>query len=296
MFSASGALGVSRPRFLLLSVALVASATAAARCAGFWSPAYALLALVGLVALHAAVDAINEAGDAISGIDDHTLRTPFSGGTGTIQAGAISARGAYLWGFFCTAVGASIGVWFLIEVGVALLPILVLGAVSVLAYTHVFLRIGLGELFAGLGLGALPILGASMIHSGSVPIQGVAVAIPAFFMTFNLLFLAEFPDAEADRAGGRRHLVILLGRRRAALLYVAVALAAPISIAAAVALGWLPPLCLLACLPTLLLAPGFRWALLDADNPTPLPALASNVIWNLGTHTVLAATLAWACS
>jgi len=34
-----------------------------------------------------------------------------------------------------------------------------------------------------------------------------------------LLFLNEFPDAEADRLGGRRHLVILFGRRRAALIY-----------------------------------------------------------------------------
>ena len=192
--------------------------------------------------------------------------------------------------------GAAIGVWFLVQVGVAFLPILILGAISVLAYTHVLLRVGVGELFAGLGLGALPMLGASMIHTGAIPIQGIAGAIPAFFMTFNLLLLAEFPDTEADRAGGRRHLVILLGRRRAALIYAAAAIAAPLSIAVCVALGWLPPLCLLACLPTLLLVPALRWALFDAETLTPLPALASNVMWNLGTHAVLAGTLVWACS
>ena len=31
----------------------------------------------------------------------------------------------------------------------------------------------------------------------------LAAGVPAFLMTFNLLFLNEFPDEEADRAGGR---------------------------------------------------------------------------------------------
>ncbi len=291
-----GIVGVSRPNFLTLSVMLIASATAAARCAGPWSLGSALLALIGLVALHAAVDAINEGADAISGIDDRTVRTPFSGGTGTIQAGTISARGAYLWGFVCCAIGAGIGVWFLLRVGVALLPILALGAVSVLAYTHLLLRVGLGEVFAGLGLGALPVLGASMIQSGVIPQEAAAIAVPSFFMTFNLLLLAEFPDTEADAFGGRRHLVILLGRRYAAWVYAAAGLAAPLSIAASVAMGWLPAVCLLACLPTLFLVPAFRWAFLEPEHPTPIAALTGNVIWNLSTHAVLAGTLFWACS
>ena len=50
--------GISRAPFLMLPVALVATATAAASCAGAFSPLYAALALVGLLALHIAVDAI----------------------------------------------------------------------------------------------------------------------------------------------------------------------------------------------------------------------------------------------
>jgi 1,4-dihydroxy-2-naphthoate octaprenyltransferase len=37
-------------------------------------------------------------------------------------------------------------------------------------------------------------------------------------MTFDLLLLNELPDEEADRAGGRRNLVLILGRRAAALV------------------------------------------------------------------------------
>ncbi len=287
--------GISRAQFLLLAVALIATATAAASCAGAWSPLYAGLALVGLVALHIAVDAINEAGDAASGIDYETERTPFSGGSGTLPAGQLTVRFAYAWGFGFAALGAAIGAWFLLKVGWALAPILVVGGVAVLGYTHFLLRIGVGEIFAGLGLGALPLLGGAMIHSGRIPVEALAGAIPAFFMTFNLLLLAEFPDVEADRRGGRRHLVILLGRRAAASIYVAAVLGVPISLATSVVLGWLPPLCLAACAPTLIAWPALRWAIATPEGPTPLPALASNVIWNLSTHAVLASTLVIAC-
>ncbi len=287
--------GISRAPFLTLPLALVATATAAASCAGPWVPLRAGLALVGLLALQIAVDAINEASDAQTGIDFQTRRTPFSGGSGTIPSGALSVRFAYGWGLGFAALGAGIGLWFVAEVGTVMLPILALGALSVLAYTHLLLRIGVGEVFAGLGLGALPVLGAAMVHTGQIPVQAVACAIPAFFMTFNLLLLNEFPDVEADRQGGRRHLVILLGARRAAWVYGAAALGVPISIAASIAFGWLPTLCALACLPTLLLLPALRWALSAPQSDPPIPAMVSNVIWNHATHVALAATLVVAC-
>lgn len=295
MPSVAALVGISRGPFLALPIALVATATAAASCAGPWSPLYAGLALVGLLALHIAVDAINEAADAESGIDYETDRTPFSGGSGTIPAGLVSVRFAYGWGFGFAALGAAIGIYFLFEVGPALLPIFGLGALCVLGYTHWLLKVGVGEVFAGLGLGALPVLGGAMVHSGQIPREAIAAAVPAFFMTFNLLLLNEFPDADADQRGGRRHLVILLGRRPAAWAYLAAALGTPAALALFVAVGWLPPLCLLACAPTLLLLPALRWARAAPQTTPPLPALASNVMWNLATHAVLAATLVAGC-
>ena len=77
-------LGVARAPFLLLPVPLVASGAAAAAYEGSfgWTPT--LLALVGLVLLHVAVNALNEASDMTTGIDLRTTRTPFSGGSGTL--------------------------------------------------------------------------------------------------------------------------------------------------------------------------------------------------------------------
>ena len=153
---------------------------------------------------------------------------------------------------------------------------------------------GIGEVFAGLGLGALPVMGAAFIHEGRIGPAAVAASIPAFFMTFNLLLLNEFPDEEADRAGGRRHLVITLGRRKAAWVYALAALGVPVSIAVSVALGALPPLCLFAIVPSALLARPLGWAFARPGEPVPIPAMGDNVIWNLATNVVVAATLALA--
>ena len=113
-------------------------------------------------------------------------------------------------------------------------------------------------------------------------------------MTFDLLLLNEFPDEPADRAGGRRNIVLLLGRKGAALVYAAAGALTPLSIVVAVALGALPLAALAAVLPSLLLARPLAWALGDTDRPVPIPALGRNVAWNLATNAVLALALVFA--
>jgi len=282
---------VARAPFLLLPQTLVASGAAAAAWDGSFSWSRTVLALVGLVSLHMAVNIFNEWSDMRSGIDLATERTPFSGGSGTLPAGGMRPRTALVFGLVCASVGLAIGVWFLLEVGWVLLPIIIAGAISVLAYTDVLARIGVGEMMAGFGLGAGPVIGAALVQGGGWSTAAAAASVPAFFMTFNLLLLNEFPDEDADREGGRRNLVILLGRRPAAWIYAAAGLATPLAIVIAVLLRILPPLSLAAVLPSLLLVKPLRWAFADPESPVPIPALGANVAWNLATNTVMALTL-----
>ena len=254
-------------------------------------PLPAILALIGLTALHIGVNSLNEAGNMRSGIDLHTTRTPFSGGSGTLPAGELSVRATLIWGLFATAIGLAIGVWFLFQVGWPLLPILLLGAFAVLAYTPFLLKIGVGEIFAGMGLGGLPVLGASLVQDSHIGPAAIAACIPAFFMTFNLLLLNEFPDEEPDRAGGRRHLVILMGRRGAALVYALAVFGVVASIVIAVVLDVLPLLALVALLPTAAALPAVRWALTRPQEPVPMLALGGNVIWNLATNFLMGGAL-----
>ena len=81
--------GVARAPFLLLPPTLVASGGAAAAWDGSFSWLHTIMAVIGLVVLHMAVNILNEWSDMRTGIDLETERTPFSGGSGTLPAGGI---------------------------------------------------------------------------------------------------------------------------------------------------------------------------------------------------------------
>ena len=290
----SAYLGVARAPFLLLPVTLVAAGAAAASYEGHFSFASTVLALIGMIALHVAVNVFNEVSDLRTGVDLHTTRTPFSGGSGTLPAGRMTPGAARRFGIAAALVGLAIGIYFVTRVGWPILPLMAVGAIAVVGYTDALARVCLGEVFAGLGLGALPVWGSALVQGGRPGAAAFAASVPAFFMTLNLLFLNEFPDEEADRVGHRRHLVIVLGRRAAALVYALAALAAPAAIVVAVAARALPPLCLAAVLPSALLVAPLRWAFSAPESDVPIPALGANVAWNLATNLALAVTLALA--
>ncbi len=287
----TGILGVIRAPFLLLPFTLVAAGAAAARRDGCFSWANTLVALAGLVALHAAVNVLNEISDYRTGIDFQTHRTPFSGGSGTLPEGRLAPGTASLVGMITTAIGAACGLHFIVLYGLSFVPFVAMGAALVLLYSGVFTRAGLGEVAAGLGLGALSVLGSAFVQCGEISSLAASTSVPAFFMTFDLLLLNEFPDEEADRAGERKNLVLLAGRSRASLVYAAAALAVPSWILLAAAAGWLPFWTILAAVPSVLLAAPLRWALRDPSAEVPVPALAANVAWNLLTNIALAVTL-----
>ncbi len=288
----AGYAGVARVPFLMLPITLVAVGTAAAFYLGAHDWAHAGFALVGMLAVHIAVNALNEASDYRRGIDLRTERTPFSGGSGTLPAGRLTYGKALATGLVSGAVGAVVGVYFVTVVGWKLVPILVLGAIAVFAYSDLLARLYVGELFAGLGLGCLPVIGTTLVQTGGYEPVAIIASLPAFFMTFNLLFLNEFPDTGPDREGGRRNLVLWLGRKSAARLYCVLALMVPAALIAGVLLDGLPLWSLAAILPSLALLPApYRWALTAPEAPVPIPALGANVIWNLTTNLVLAAAL-----
>jgi 1,4-dihydroxy-2-naphthoate octaprenyltransferase len=285
-------LGVARAPFLALPVTLVAAGAAAAAWEGAFGWTETLLALVGLVLLHAAVNALNEASDMERGIDLETRRTPFSGGSGTLPAGRLSVGATRAFAYGCALVGGLIGGWFALRLGLPFVALMAVGAAAVLFYSDVFARSGLGEAFAGLGLGALPVWGAAWVQGPAPGRAALWAGIPAFFMTFDLLLLNEFPDEAADRRGGRRNIVLLLGRRAAALVYALAAIAVPVSLVAAVLLGALPKQALVAALPSAVLQKPLAWAFSRPDEDPPLPAMGANVVWNLATNAVLALALA----
>jgi 1,4-dihydroxy-2-naphthoate octaprenyltransferase len=249
-----------------------------------------LLALLGGLTAHVAVNALNEYFDYRSGLDARTQRTPFSGGSGTLPAQPELARPALALALTALAVTGLIGLYFVAQRGVGLLPLGVLGLVVIVAYTPWFARLPTLSLISpGLGFGTLMVMGTDYVLTGAYSWTAFAASLVPFFLVNNLLLLNQFPDMEADRSVGRHNYVILLGRPRASRIYTAFMGLTYLSVIGGVLLRLLPVTALLALLTVPLAVRASRDAQRFADDPPRLiPAQGQNVMVNLLTPTLLA--------
>jgi 1,4-dihydroxy-2-naphthoate octaprenyltransferase len=213
----------TRPQFLLLSPILSFLGMAIALYNGSFNTLYFILAALGLLLLHASVNTLNDYSDYKTGVDLKTQRTPFSGGSGFLPAGLLKPSTVLKIGLGSIILATPIGIYFLVERGLELLPLFIIGAIFVLFYTSHIARIGIGlsEISAGLGLGVLPVIGTFIIIHGDFSYPALYASMPSFFLVFNLLLLNEIPDAEADKSGRRKTLPIQFGVRTAAGIYSA---------------------------------------------------------------------------
>jgi 1,4-dihydroxy-2-naphthoate polyprenyltransferase len=279
-----------RAPFLALSVLLVFLGTSVGAFEGAFYPVRALLAVIGLVLLHISVNVFNEYSDYHTGIDFQTERTPFSGGSGMLVQGRIAPSMALVAAVGSFAVAVIIGGVFVWLTNLWLLPLMLVGALAILFYTTFLAKIAMGELFAGLGLGLLPVLGSAFVQTGQYSLVALAAGIPSGILTFNLLLINEFPDLEADRKGGRKNLLIAFSPGIAGKIYTALLAFAYVWIVVAVALGLLPVFCLAALLTLPIALKPMVWAWRDINNKeTMVPALAANVMTNLACHALLGA-------
>lgn len=180
---------------------------------------YVLVALVGALAAHVAVNALNEYFDFRSGLDLASERTPFSGGSGALRDHPEAARGALVLGLTALAVAAILGLVLVWSVGWGLLPLGILGLVTIVLYTPWITHHPIPCLVAcGLGFG-LMVAGVSYVATGHYTLAASLCALAMFFQGNALLLLNQYPDVEADRKAGRRHLPIVWGRRRSSVVY-----------------------------------------------------------------------------
>ncbi len=254
-------------------------------------PWHVLLVMVGAVAAHIAVNALNEYDDFRSGLDLRTRRTPFSGGSGTLPQQPQRARWALATGLTGMAVAAVIGLYFWRLRGAGLLLVGVPGLALTAAYTPLLTRSPLLCLVApGLGFGTCMVLGAHFALSGVYTAAALVASCVPFFLVSGLLLLNQFPDLEADRAVGRRHLIIVHGLRAGVAAYGVLLAGAFAAVVAGAATGLLPRLSLSALATLPLAAAAWRGARRHAASPGDLiPALGQNVVVVLLTPLLLAA-------
>ena len=287
-------LGPMRLPFLILTPACVAVGVGTAYMqTGTINWLYTLLVLIGAVSAHICVNAFNEYFDFKSGLDAKTVRTPFSGGSGTLQDKPELEKAALLLCLVSLAITAAIGVYFVLLQGWELLPIGILGLLLLVTYTNWWIRSPLVCLLApGLGFGILMVMGTHFALAGSFSWASFVASLVPTFLVSNLLLLNQFPDVEADRSIGRRHYPITIGRVASSRIYAAFLLLAYLSIVAGVLLKVLPPFSLLALLTAILAVRVVQGVTRNADDiPNLIPFMGMNVIINLTTPALLAVGL-----
>ncbi|MBN1567350.1 MAG: prenyltransferase [Acidobacteria bacterium] len=277
-------IGVMRPRFLLLAVACVFLGLSAAVWAGhtidFW---HAVLCFVGGVLAHGSVNAFNEYEDVKSGLDFRTIRTPFSGGSGTLVPVPHKLPVALWTGIITAAICIVIGIYFFMLHGWPILAIGALGLFVIVIYTPWLNKIPLLCLIApGLGFGTLMVNGTYFALTGEFSWTALLISFVPFFLVSNLLLLNQFPDVEADKTVGRRHLPITVGRKASAVIFAAFVAATYLTIILGVAIKLTPLWTLIALVSLIFALPAAKGALAHPDNLAKLGAsMGQNVLSNL---------------
>lgn len=212
-------LRVIRVRFLLASVIAVSVGLAINwRQNSTIDPLDAVLTFAGVMALHASVDLLNDFWDYKRGIDTVTKRTKMSGGTGVLPEGLLKPSSVYRAGIGFLILGSVIGFYFVFNDGIIIAAILGFAILSIYFYSTKIVDSGLAEFFVAVK-GTMIVLGTYFIQSNQITAESILGGIVVGVLSSLVLFIASFPDHDADKSKGRKNLVIVVGKEKATSLF-----------------------------------------------------------------------------
>ena len=274
-------MGIIRAPFLLLTpVCVLLGASISYWRKGDISLFHLLIALIGALCAHISVNAFNEYFDYKSGLDLKTIKTPFSGGSGTLPSNPHFVRYSLFIAILSFLITFSVGIYFLFLWGIAILPLGVSGLILVFFYTRWLTKNPFLCLLApGLGFGTFMVMGTDFVLTGSYSIEAFIASLIPFFLVSDLLLLNQFPDIQADKSVGRRHIPIVFGPKKSSFLYALFLLFAFLSIIIGIQTKLLPELTLLGMLTIPLAAMATYGAVKYAkDIPKLIPYMGINVL------------------
>lgn len=179
---------------------------------------YAIMTMGGVISLHASVDLLNDYWDFKRGIDTQTQRTKMSGGTGVLPEGLLQPNQVYRAGIAFLIIGALIGSYFVIIDGIVIGMILAFAVVSIYFYSTKIVDSGLAEIFVAIK-GTMIVLGTYFIQILEINLTTIMGGIFIGVLSSLVLFITSFPDFEADKAKGRKTLVISVGKQKATIVF-----------------------------------------------------------------------------
>lgn len=213
---------VADPKITLASLASMLLGAGAAAHDGPIHWGWLALTVVGIVSVEAAKNASGEIFDFYSGTDvsvNESERTPFSGGKRVIVDGLLTPRqtAVVAAGFYVAAIVVGLSIALEREPNVLFLGMI--GLALAFFYHAPPLKLsyrGMGELAVALAYGPVIAAGTYLVQRHYVSSELLLASLALGLLIGAFLWINEFPDSRADALAGKRTLVVMLGRRRAA--------------------------------------------------------------------------------
>lgn len=172
------------------------------------------LVLFASFLVHFATNIANDYFDHMQGTDaGHSI-----GGSRVLQEGKITLSELRMAIVLLYAVAGSIGLGLMYSLKLwAVLPLMAIAAFSSIFYVAPPIRYGyhgLGELFVGINMGPVMVLGSYWVMLGRVDWMALPVSIPIGLMVALILYYQSIPDIDTDEQAGKRTLAVRLGKKK----------------------------------------------------------------------------------
>ncbi len=232
----------SRPPFFIATLIPLSTGAVLAGKEGAFAVLPFSLVLIGSFLVHFATNIANDYFDHMQGTDAGAS----IGGSRVLQEGKISLhelRTAIIL-LYVTAACIGFSMTWVLNLW-ALAPLMMIAFFSSLFYVAPPVKYGyhgLGELFVGINMGPVMVLGANWVLLGRVDWTALPVSIPIGLMVALILYYQSLPDIETDEATGKRTLAVRLGKKFALKGLLVFWIVIYASIASLTAGGYLSPL------------------------------------------------------
>ena len=206
----------SRPPFFIATLIPLFVGWVIARDGGL-HPGRFLLVVLASFMVHLATNLANDYFDYLEGTDSGES----IGGSRVIQEGKLAPRSLAraitgLYGVACL-----IAFYLMISLHLfIILPLVLFAFVSSLFYVAPPIRYGyhgLGEVFVGINMGPLMVVGTYWVIAGHPAWMPLYVSVPIGLMVASILYYQSLPDMVTDMEAGKHTLALKLGKRGAYL-------------------------------------------------------------------------------
>jgi len=202
----------SRPPFFIATLVPLFIGWTLARGAEL-HPGRFLLIVAACFMVHLATNLANDYFDHLKGTDSGES----IGGSRVIQEGKLSLRALLRAIVVLYVLACLIALYLMISLNLFLiLPFVLFAFFSSLFYVAPPVRYGyhgLGELFVGINMGPIMVVGTYWVIAGQPAWKSLYVSIPIGLMVASILYYQSLPDMATDSAAGKRTLALRLGRK-----------------------------------------------------------------------------------